>query len=235
MARAASRVYQCGEIAGARALPWLTALPSDGMPLAAVGSPQTYGWRRGCHDFPASVCLTQLLSSAATPHLGHAPRQLRTSSCGIPSRWPIRISGIALAPCRVPVVVGHAPPPRPGLSCISARVNLVSSRHACLALVTRQRALACLPSCGRVAQAAGHAACGATLTSAGMQFANLLDKHDGAPLVSRALSLSPWPQEVPTQRRMRVARRPQPARRGRAARVRRMPRRPRDGRRSTYA
>jgi hypothetical protein len=47
---------------------------SDRMPLAAVGSPLTSGWRLGCHDSPASVCLSQLLASAATPHLGHAPR-----------------------------------------------------------------------------------------------------------------------------------------------------------------
>ena|SRR2546425_2095359 len=44
------------------------------MPRAAVGSPLTYGWRLGGHDSPASVCLSQRLSSAATPHLGHTPR-----------------------------------------------------------------------------------------------------------------------------------------------------------------
>jgi hypothetical protein len=127
--------------------------------LGAVCSSLTYGERRGCRD-SQRLCASRSCSPLLLPHTWAMTQgSMRTSSCGTRSRWPVRISGIASGPCRVPVVVGHAPPPDLDGLGFSARVNPVFSRHARLTLVAVPRALAGLPACWRVSQTAGHAAC----------------------------------------------------------------------------
>jgi hypothetical protein len=70
---------------------------------------------------------------------------------------------------------GVAVPAGPGLS-LPAR----------LALGAAQQSLSSLPLLAYL-KASGYAVCQAIRTRTGIQFANLLDKHDGAPLVSRTL------------------------------------------------